>query len=65
LGRSPAAEIRRAHLDHAINLLARTNLPIHQVAAASGFNHNEVMNRVFRREVGMTPSAYRCQARPC
>jgi LacI family transcriptional regulator len=64
LGRSPAAEIRRARVKHAMNLLSQTDLPIHQIAAASGFNHNQVMNSMFRREVGMTPSAYRYQARP-
>jgi LacI family transcriptional regulator len=63
LGRSPAAVIRRVHLDHAMGLLARTDLPISQVAAASGFNHTEVLNRVFRREVGTTPGAYRRQFR--
>jgi LacI family transcriptional regulator len=64
LGRSPAEEIRRAHLHHAMNLLSQTDLPIHQISAASGFNYNIVMNRVFQREVGMTPSDYRRQARP-
>src|SRR5262249_11095810 len=51
LGRSPAAEIRRVHVEHAMGLLAQTDRPIAEVAAASGFNHTEVMNRVFRREV--------------
>jgi LacI family transcriptional regulator len=63
LGRSPAVEIRRAHLNHAMTLLSGTDLPIHQIATASGFNHSEVMDRVFRRGVGMSPSAYRGQAR--
>lgn len=59
IGRSPAAEIRRAHLDRAKSLLTRTDLAIPRVAAASGFNHPEVMTRVFRRELGTTPTAYR------
>jgi LacI family transcriptional regulator len=63
LGRSPAAVIRRVHVEHAMDLLTRTDLPISEVAAASGFNHTEVLNRIFRREVGMTPGAYRRQFR--
>jgi LacI family transcriptional regulator len=63
LGRSPAVEIRRAHLHNAMKLLSRTDLPIHEISAASGFSYNIVMNRAFRREVGMTPSAYRRQSR--
>jgi len=64
LGRSPAAEIRRVHLEFAMELLARTDLPIDWVAAASGFNYTEVMRRVFRRAVGLTPGMYRGQFRP-
>jgi LacI family transcriptional regulator len=63
LGRSPAAVIRRVHVEHAMDLLARTDLPISEVAATSGFNHTEVLNRIFRREVGVTPGAYRRQFR--
>lgn len=59
LGRSPAAEIRRVHIERAKELLIKTDLPVSRVAADSGFNHPEVMNRVFRREVGMTPTMYR------
>ena len=51
-------------VEHAMDLLARTDRPISEVAAASGFNHTEVLNRIFRREVGMTPGAYRRQFRP-
>jgi LacI family transcriptional regulator len=59
LGRSPAAEIRRARVERAMELLAGTDLSIARVAVASGFNYTEVMNRVFRREVGLTPTMYR------
>jgi LacI family transcriptional regulator len=62
LGRSPATEIRRAHLDHAMKMLSSTDMPIHEIALASGFNHREVMDRLFLRLAGITPSAYRCQA---
>lgn len=63
LGRSPAAEIRRVRLQRAMELLARTDLPIPGVASASGFLHPEVMTRVFHRELGVSPTAYRRQTR--
>jgi AraC family transcriptional regulator len=51
------------HVEHAMDLLARTDPPISEVAATSGFIHTEVLNRIFRREVGMTPGACRRQFR--
>lgn len=48
LGRSPAAEIRRVRIDHAINLLQRTNLSVATVAERSGFSSAEYMASVFR-----------------
>lgn len=63
LGRSPAAEIRRIHIEHAMELLAKTDLSISRVAAASGFNYTEVMGRIFRETVGVTPARYRREFR--
>lgn len=59
LGISPAAEIRRIRLERARELLAVTNLSIPEVAAASGFEHVEVMNRLFRKLLDITPTQYR------
>lgn len=59
LGRTPAAEIRRDRVERAKRLLAETDLPIAQIARQTGFNHTEVLIRTFRREVGLSPSAYR------
>lgn len=59
LGISPAAEIRRVRLERAKELLTTTNLSIPEVAAASGFEHVEVMNRLFRKLVDLTPTQYR------
>ena len=63
LGRSPASEIRRIHLQRAQDLLIRSALPISKIAAASGFLHPEVLTRAFRRELGTSPTAFRRQFR--
>lgn len=62
LGRSPAAELRRFRVEHAQRLLAQTELPVARIAEAAGFHHAEVMNRVFRRELGVTPTEHRRSA---
>jgi LacI family transcriptional regulator len=59
LGRTPAEEIRLARIQLAKRLLAETNDPMPKIAAHSGFEFAEVLSRVFRRELGMTPTAYR------
>ncbi len=59
LDRSPAAEIRRVHLERAKRLLVETDLPIPRVAGASGFNQPEVFTRAFSKAFGMPPSTYR------
>jgi LacI family transcriptional regulator len=64
LGRSPAAEIRRMHLQRARELLSRTDMPIGAIAAAAGFVHAEVMTRAFCREFGCPPRVYRRRSRP-
>lgn len=61
LGRSPAAEIRRIRIDHAIDLLQRTNLSVATVAERSGFSSPEYMASVFRSQLATTPLHYRKQ----
>ncbi len=61
LGRSPACEIRRVRLAHAIDLLKRTNLPVGRVAERSGFSSPEYMASVFRSQLATTPRHYRKQ----
>jgi LacI family transcriptional regulator len=63
IGRSPAAEIRRIHLQRVQDLLIRSELPISRIAAASGFLHPEVLTRAFRREIGISPTDFRKQFR--
>ena len=59
LDRTPAEEIRRVKIERVRRLLAAGDEPLEDVASACGFDYAEVMTRVFRREMGMTPSAYR------
>jgi LacI family transcriptional regulator len=63
LGRSPAREIRRVHLERAKTLLVETDLPIPEVAEAAGFGSPEYLAFVFRSEVGMTPLNFRKEVR--
>lgn len=59
LGRGVGQEIRRLRLEVAKRMLADSHHQISDVAKASGFTNTDVLGQVFRRELGMTPSAYR------
>lgn len=59
LGRSPAAEIRRCHIDRAKKLLQETRQPIPQVAEAAGFCSPEHFSSYFKASVGSTPLQFR------
>jgi len=59
LGRSPASEIRRVHLDRARELLIETDLPIPDVAESAGFGSSEYLFAAFKAHTGKTPLAYR------
>ncbi len=63
LHRSPTAEIDRTKLGRIKELLTRTDLPLHEVARASGFEHFETMHRFFKANVGTTPSTCRAAYR--
>jgi len=63
LGRSPAEEIRRVHLDRAKQLLADTELPVPQVASASGFSSREYLAYAFKQATGLTPREFRRRVR--
>ena len=63
LGRSPSAEIRRVHLERAKQLLAETDMPVPDVAAASGFGSREYLAHAFKQETRLTPREFRNQAR--
>ncbi len=63
LGRTPASEIRRVRIERARHLLEVTDVPLGQIAADCGFGDAPRLSKVFRREMGMTPSQYRMRAR--
>jgi LacI family transcriptional regulator len=56
-------EIRRVHLQRVRDLLSSTALRMDEVAERAGFASVHYMSRIFRQAMGMTPTAYRRQAR--
>jgi LacI family transcriptional regulator len=61
MGRTPAAEIRRVRLEEAKRLLVETDRSIADISRSTGFGHQDLFSRVFRRSVGITPSQFRRQ----
>lgn len=59
IGRTPAAEIRRVRIEAAKRMLVETDRSIAQISRATGFGHQDLFSRVFRRSVGLTPSQFR------
>ena len=53
--------INQYRISHAAALLQGSSLPITQVAEQCGFGTIRSFNRVFLKEKGMTPSAFRKQ----
>ncbi|WP_343613060.1 AraC family transcriptional regulator [Novosphingobium sp.] len=58
-GKPPYQFVIEKRVERARELLAADDMPIAQVAAAAGFSHQEHLTRVFGRQTGMTPGAYR------
>jgi len=61
LGRSPAEEIRRVRLEKGLELLARSDLAISEIATACGFTNGTRFGVAFRKRFQQTPLAYRKQ----
>jgi LacI family transcriptional regulator len=59
IGRSILAEIRRAHIERAKQLLIATDMSMSQIAHASGFTSCTRFGIVFHKEVGRSPSDFR------
>ena len=63
LGRSPAEEIRRVHLERAKQFLADTDMSVPEVAVASGFGSREYLAYTFKQATGSTPREFRTRVR--
>ncbi|MCF0166404.1 MAG: response regulator [Bacteroidales bacterium] len=59
LGVSSNKYIRKIRMDHAKNLMAKTDKQIFDIAMEVGFTESQYFSTVFKQETGMTPSQYR------
>ncbi|MFV1989770.1 MAG: helix-turn-helix domain-containing protein [Acidimicrobiales bacterium] len=62
-GMSPSQYLLRVRVDAAAELLARTKVPVSEVAARCGFYDQAALTRQFARLTGETPSHYRLSDR--
>lgn len=51
--------VRRLRVEFACQQLATSDVPLVEIALAAGFSHQPHFCRVFKRQTGMTPSAFR------
>ncbi|MGB0768935.1 MAG: helix-turn-helix domain-containing protein, partial [Phycisphaeraceae bacterium] len=59
IDRSPTHEINRLRVDYIKRLLSETEMPIAEICNVCGFSTASHFTRFFKREAGVTPSAYR------
>jgi LacI family transcriptional regulator len=59
VGRTVRKQIVQVQLRRACQLLTETDWPLERIAADSGLGRPEHISRIFRREMGTTPTAYR------
>lgn len=58
-GLSPQQWLLQARLQHALELLERTDLPVDRVAEEAGFGTSAALRHRMRQELATTPQAYR------
>jgi len=63
-GETPHAYVMRRRVRRAQDLMLSSNEPLSHIALACGFADQAHLSRLFRREVGETPSAWRRAAEP-
>ena len=51
--------LQRKRLGKAVSLMCETDLPIHDIIAAVGYENNSYFYRKFKERYGMTPRDYR------
>ena len=56
VGMPPHSYLLRRRLDHVEQMLRETQLPLSQIALATGFSDQSHLARHFRRQTGMSPS---------
>jgi LacI family transcriptional regulator len=59
LGRSIHEEIRRVQIQYAAKMLTETDLQIMEIACKLGYPDAKNLSRIFKKEKGITPIAYR------
>ena len=62
-GMAPHEYLIQCRVQRAKDLLAETDLPLSEIALASGFSDQSHCARRFREHVGVTPSSYRWSTR--
>lgn len=59
MGTTPMRYIIERKMEHAQLLLTTDDMPVKSVAQATGYYDHSYFNRLFKKEVGMTPQQYR------
>ncbi|NNJ24102.1 xylose operon transcription regulator XylR [Alienimonas chondri] len=62
LGRTPHQEITAAQVARVKQLLTETTMTLEQISPLAGYEYQERLGAVFKRETGLTPGAYRRQS---
>lgn len=63
LNTSPQKFLTMSRISNARELLAKTDIPIADIAGSCGYQNPFAFSRAFKREVGITPSEYRMEYR--
>ena len=61
VGMSPVELLRHIRIQHAEDMVAKSNEPFSQIAYAVGFSDPRYFGKCFKKQTGLTPSEYREQ----
>jgi AraC-like DNA-binding protein len=59
VGESPFSYVTRCRMSRATALLASSHVPLSQIAARAGYESEASFGRAFKRNIGLSPAAYR------